>query len=84
METLLPRRCLFVQLISQHVEVSLVAEEVLQWLQLVHAQSPGAAVFLVCSHAESPPKEFVGELKEWQQKVKAFAEEVSDKGISPP
>jgi hypothetical protein len=34
----------------------IVRDGLVRWLQMLQAKTPGATVFLVCSHAKSPPE----------------------------
>jgi hypothetical protein len=56
------------------LDVGAAVAEAAPWLQSVHAQSPGAAVFLVCSRAESPPPGVAPAA--WRADVAAFARAV--------
>ncbi len=55
-----------------------VKEALLPWLHLVHSVTPGAAVLLVCSHAESPPAD-VEDAKWWREYVLDMAQKIYKK-----
>jgi uncharacterized protein YgbK (DUF1537 family) len=63
--------------LTKDLDAAAAVKAAVEWLQSVHAQSPGAAVFLVCSRAESPPDGIA--LDAWQADVSEFARAVLDK-----
>jgi hypothetical protein len=75
------RRCMFAVLFSpeeNRTADQIVQEELQPWLHMVHTQSPGAQVFLVCSHAESPPLH-QPDPSAWREHVERLAKDVEEK-----
>ncbi len=71
-------RCIFVLLFSpedSRTADQIVLEELLPWLHMVHTQSPGAHIFLACSHAESPPSR-LSDPSSWREHVERLANDV--------
>jgi hypothetical protein len=62
-----------------------VQDALLPWLHLVHSVTPGAGIFLVCSHAKSPPTDGSDwDADSWEKNVETMAMEVYEKVLLNP